>query len=76
MKNRKREICTSGSVRDEDGQPPHLLGHRRQFLHLVAGAAALPAVSRVAWAQNYPARPITMIVPSSRAHVPPVRPIM
>jgi tripartite-type tricarboxylate transporter receptor subunit TctC len=40
------------------------LPHRRQFLHLVAGAAALPAVSRVAaWAQNYPARPITMIVP-------------
>ena len=31
MKNRTREICTSGSVRDEDGQPPHLLGHRRQF---------------------------------------------
>src|SRR2546429_762663 len=26
MKNRKREICTSGSVRDEAGQPPHLLG--------------------------------------------------
>jgi hypothetical protein len=25
-KNRKREICTSGSVRDEAGQPPHLLG--------------------------------------------------
>jgi tripartite-type tricarboxylate transporter receptor subunit TctC len=62
MTNRKREICTSGSVRDEDGQPPHLLG-RRQFLHLAAGAAALPAVSRVAWAQAYPARQITMIVP-------------
>src|SRR6516225_1552533 len=62
MKNRKREICTSGSVRDEDGQPPHLLG-RRNFLHLVAGAAALPAVSRIAWAQAYPSRPITMIVP-------------
>ena len=45
MKNRKREICTSGSVRDEAGQPPHLLG-RRQFLHVAAGAAALPAVSR------------------------------
>ena len=44
MKNRKREICTSGSVRDEDGQPPHLLG-RRQFLHLAAGPAALPAVA-------------------------------
>jgi tripartite-type tricarboxylate transporter receptor subunit TctC len=38
------------------------LAHRRQFLHLAAGAAALPAVSR-AWAQTYPTRPITMIVP-------------
>src|SRR5262249_26279748 len=47
MKNRKREICTSGSVRDEDGQPPHLLG-RRQFLHLASGAAALPAISGIA----------------------------
>ena len=36
---------------------------RRQFLHLVAGAAALPAVSGVATAQAYPSRPITMIVP-------------
>jgi tripartite-type tricarboxylate transporter receptor subunit TctC len=36
---------------------------RRQFLHLAAGAAALSGVSRVAWAQAYPARPITMIVP-------------
>src|SRR5262249_47814475 len=62
MKNRKREICTSGSVRDEDGQPPHLLGHRRQFLHLAAGAAALPAVSRIAWAQAYPSRPVHLIV--------------
>jgi tripartite-type tricarboxylate transporter receptor subunit TctC len=36
---------------------------RRQFLHLAAGATALPAVSRFAWAQAYPTRPITMIVP-------------
>src|SRR5215472_12221684 len=36
---------------------------RRQFLHLAAGAAALPAVSRIAWAQAYPSRPITMMVP-------------
>src|SRR3981081_4822075 len=56
MKNRKREICTSGSVRDEDGQPPHLLG-RRKFLHLAASAAALPALSRIAGAQAYPTRP-------------------
>src|SRR6266542_2945159 len=61
MKNRKREICTSGSVRDEDGQPPHLLG-RRQFLILAAGAAALPAVLRSAWAQAYPSRPVRLIV--------------
>src|SRR5258708_13445669 len=61
MKNRKREICTSGSVRDEDGQPPHLLG-RRQLLHLAVGAAALPAVSRIARAQTYPTRPVRLIV--------------
>src|SRR6266480_944811 len=60
MKNRKREICTSGSVRDEAGQPPHLLG-RRQFLHLAAAAAALPAVSRFASAQSYPTRPVHLI---------------
>src|SRR5262244_3867991 len=36
---------------------------RRQFLHLAAGAAALPAVPRIAWAQAYPSRPITLIVP-------------
>src|SRR5262245_8141849 len=36
---------------------------RRQFLHLAAGAAALPAVSRVARAQAYPARPVRIIVP-------------
>ena len=36
---------------------------RRNFLYLVAGAAAtLPAVSRVAWAQAYPSRPVTLIV--------------
>ena len=36
---------------------------RRKFLHVVAGTLALPAVSRIAWAQTYPSRPITMIVP-------------
>jgi len=35
---------------------------RRNFLHLAAGAAALPAVSRFAWAQAYPARPVRIIV--------------
>jgi tripartite-type tricarboxylate transporter receptor subunit TctC len=36
---------------------------RRQFLHLAAGAAALPAVSRIARAQAYPTRPVRLIVP-------------
>ena len=36
---------------------------RRNFLHLAAGAAALPAVSRLARAQTYPARPVRFIVP-------------
>src|SRR5439155_1969666 len=40
---------------------------RRQFLHLAAGAAALPTISRVAWAQAYPARPVTLIVPFAAA---------
>src|SRR5437667_7302006 len=38
------------------------LSHR-QFLHLAAGAAALPALSCFAWAQAYPARPVRLIVP-------------
>jgi tripartite-type tricarboxylate transporter receptor subunit TctC len=38
------------------------LPHRRKFLHLAAGAAAVPAVSRVAWAQTYPTRPVRIIV--------------
>jgi tripartite-type tricarboxylate transporter receptor subunit TctC len=37
--------------------------YRRQFLHLAAGAAALPAVSRVARAQAYPSRPVRIVVP-------------
>ena len=38
------------------------LPHRRQFLHLAAGAAALPVVSRVASPQTYPSRPVRIIV--------------
>jgi tripartite-type tricarboxylate transporter receptor subunit TctC len=35
---------------------------RRKFLHLAAGAAALPTVSQIAFAQSYPSRPIHLIV--------------
>jgi tripartite-type tricarboxylate transporter receptor subunit TctC len=38
------------------------LRHRRQFLHLATGAAALPVVSRFAWAQTYPTRPVRIVV--------------
>jgi len=38
---------------------------RRQFLHLAAGAAALPALSRIARAQAYPTRPVRFLVPTS-----------
>ena len=35
---------------------------RRRVLHLIAGAAALPALARTAWAQAYPARPVRIMV--------------
>jgi len=40
---------------------------RRTFLHLAAGVAALPVVSRIAWAQTYPSRPVKIIVPFAPA---------
>src|SRR5262245_39739938 len=49
-----------GSTSREDAMK---LPHRRRFLHLAVGAAALPAVTRIAWAQSYPARPVRLIVP-------------
>ena len=38
---------------------------RRRFLHLAAGAAAVPALSRIAWAQTYPARAVTIVTPAA-----------
>ena len=35
---------------------------RRKFLHLAAGAAALPALSRIARAQAYPTRPVRLVI--------------
>ena len=43
------------------------LPHRRQFLQLASGAATLPAVSRITWAQAYPTRPVRVIVPFAPA---------
>jgi tripartite-type tricarboxylate transporter receptor subunit TctC len=45
---------------------------RRTFLHLAAGAAALPALSRSAWAQIYPARPVRLIVGGAPGGAPDI----
>src|SRR5512132_2625591 len=45
---------------------------RRKFLHLAAGAAALPAVSRIAGAQAYPTRPVRIIAPTGPAGAPDI----
>src|SRR6187549_639172 len=44
-------------------EAPQMELPRRQFLHLAAGAVALPAVSHIARAQSYPTRPIRLVIP-------------
>jgi tripartite-type tricarboxylate transporter receptor subunit TctC len=56
-----RSLPAGGGGQARGASPMKLL--RRKFLRVAAGAAALPAVSRFAWAQAYPSRQITMIVP-------------
>jgi tripartite-type tricarboxylate transporter receptor subunit TctC len=45
---------------------------RRTFLHLAAGAAALPALSHMAWAQIYPTRPVRLVVTSTAGTSPDI----
>jgi len=52
--------ASGGGAQAREASPMRL--PRRKLLHLAAGAAALPAVSRVACAQSYPARPVRIIV--------------
>jgi tripartite-type tricarboxylate transporter receptor subunit TctC len=52
-------------AKDETGTRMTLL--RRKFLHLAAGAVALPAVARIAHGQAYPSRPVRIVVPFAAA---------
>jgi tripartite-type tricarboxylate transporter receptor subunit TctC len=70
MKTSLRQVATPqfqsrprGNDRPHPKTPCSGQHPRRRFLGLAAGAAALPAVSRIARAQAYPTRPITMIMP-------------
>jgi tripartite-type tricarboxylate transporter receptor subunit TctC len=45
---------------------------RRRFLHLAAGAAALPTISRIAKAQSYPSRPVRLIVTTAAGGSPDI----
>src|SRR5258708_23825063 len=56
MSRRNEPLCRKQSEREPMKLP------RRKFLHLAAGAAALPAMSSVAMAQTFPTRPVHLIV--------------
>src|SRR5215470_17987374 len=45
---------------------------RRNFLHLAAGAATLPAISRIVWAQTYPTRPVRLILGYAPGNAPDI----
>ena len=57
------ERCAHENNRHQSHGPLAMNLLRRQFLHLAAGAAAVPAMPRIARAQPYPSRPVRIIIP-------------
>jgi tripartite-type tricarboxylate transporter receptor subunit TctC len=57
-----RRRCRRNVASEQDEQQDAMRLPRRQFLRIAAGAVALPAGSRLAWAQTYPARPVRIII--------------
>src|SRR5690242_5154799 len=45
---------------------------RRNFVYLAAGAAAVPALSRLSWAETYPTRPVRIIAPTGPGSAPDI----
>jgi len=45
---------------------------RRNFVYLAAGAAAVPALSRISWAETYPTRPVRIIAPTGPGGAPDI----
>src|SRR5262249_18270674 len=71
-RDRYRQMDGFDQGSEQGGMKSHVAGisdrdamklPRRKFLQLAAGVAALPAMSRMASAQAYPARPVTIVVP-------------
>src|SRR3979411_2816354 len=56
------ERCARENDRHQSHGPLAMNLLRRQVLHLAAGAAALPALSRMSWAQTYPSRPVRLLI--------------
>jgi hypothetical protein len=61
-------MCAHENDRHQSHGPLAMNLLRRQFLHLAAGAAALPAMPRIARAQPYPSRPVRIIIPFPAGH--------
>src|SRR5436190_11204281 len=61
LQSRPHVDARTGPARAKRGSPLKF-PHRRQFLHLAAGAAALPFAPRIARAQAYPVRPVRILV--------------